>query len=613
MIWIFDIEIYKNYFGVIFKNPKTKELKEFIIFEKRNDFKELIDFIHTPDLWLIGYNNYNFDNQLLNFMNEKSGEYIIMDSDSNYICNDIYLIAKLIINDNFSEHMYKLPFKYIDLMKVGNLQHKALKLLAVNLKWYKIQELPIPWDKEILDSNLELLHSYNLNDVEITEVLYNILLDKIKLRFKISEKYNVDVYSESDSGIGNRLLEKFYSDITNLKPNEFKLLRTKRPLIRFRDIVFNFINFKTKELQELHESIINHTYYENMPFFNKSVIFDGVKYKLGVGGLHSVDKAKIFEETNDNYLIDADVESMYPSIIANYQLVPKHLSNNFVSKYREILQDRIKAKHEGRIDESEALKIVLHGTFGKTIYKNHWLYDPLVGYKITVNGQLLLLMLIEELTLNGFKVISANTDGVLCIVNKNKLDLYLKVCKDWENITSLNLEYSYYKKYIRKDVNNYIAIKDNDKIKQKGEFSTELNLRKGFDKPIISIALYDYFIHNIPIKNTILNHKDIYDFCTSKKIDSKFTNEYHYIENREPKIDKLQKIVRFYVSLNGGILYKKDEEGKIINYCVGKYVTLFNNYIHFDNFNKYNINYNYYISETQKIIDQIINPQLTLF
>jgi DNA polymerase elongation subunit (family B) len=297
----------------------------------------------------------------------------------------------------------------------------------------------------------------------------------------------------------------------------------------------------------------------------------------------------------------------------NYRLYPKHLGEIFIHKYREILDRRVDAKHNGLDDENDALKIVLNSTFGKTIFKNHWLYDPLVGYKTTINGQLFLLMLIEKLVLNGFKVISANTDGVVALVDVDKEELYYKLCKEWEYETSFNLEYTEYKKYIRRDVNNYITIKTNDKIKQKGIFSTDLDLKKGFDKPIISIALYEFFINNKPIKETILNHKDIYDFCTSKKTDAKFTNEFHYLEDNQHKVDILQHIVRFYISKHGGTLYKKTEDNFMISYCVGKYVTIFNDYIHRDNIAEYNIDYPYYINETQKIIDQIINPQLTLF
>ena len=106
-------------------------------------------------------------------------------------------------------------------MKVGNLQ-KSLKLVAVNLKWPKIQDLPIKWNNAIEDHHLQLLHDYNLNDVEITEALHNKLLPEIKVRAETEKLYHVNLISESDSGMANRLMEKFYSEATDQIKKDFK-------------------------------------------------------------------------------------------------------------------------------------------------------------------------------------------------------------------------------------------------------------------------------------------------------------------------------------------------------------------------------------------------------
>ena len=220
-------------------------------------------------------------------------------------------------------------------------------------------------------------------------------------------------------------------------------------------------------------------------------------------------------------------------------------------------------------------------------------------------------MLIEALVLHGFKVISANTDGITTIVPKTRKKEYLEVCKNWENKTRFELEYTKYSKYVRRDVNNYLAICDDGYIKTKGVFINKIELNKGYDKPIVSIALYEYFVNNKPIKETILNHRDIHDFCIAKKIDDKFTNEFHYVKNGKAHRDILQKSVRYYVSTDGGTLLKKNEN-TIIEYEANKRVTIFNEVI-YRPMNAYNIDYGYYINSTQKIINEIINPQLSLF
>jgi hypothetical protein len=607
MIWIFDIETYINYFSVIFKRVDTKELREFIIFEDRNDLAPLYDFIADHTKWFVGYNSFSFDNQLLKYIHTNYFDLSMVNSD--WITLQIFNLANTIITSQFREYSYNLPFQGIDLMKVGGYQ-KSLKLLGVSMKWPKIQDLPISSDSIIKREDVLTIRKYNLNDVLITEQLYYHLLDRLKLRAEISELYNINCYTESDSGMANRILEKFYSETSGLEKKYFKDLRTERKFIKFDWVVFKEIDFKTPELMTLLEEVRDYTYYKDQPFFKKKVVFGGVEYKLGVGGLHSVDNGAVFEETATMRIIDADIASMYPTLAINHNLAPEHLGSKFMKNFRGLRDKRIKAKREGNKTENECLKIVLNATIGKTLNPHLWLYDPIVNLKVTINGQLYILMLIEQLVLNGFKVISANTDGVTTLVDINVEEDYYRICKEWESKTRFELEYAYYKKYVRRDVNNYIAIKQDDKVKTKGIFLKEIDFAKGYDKPIVSIALYEFFVNGVPIEKTINEHRDIYDFCIAKKIDNKFTNEFHSIKNGEYSKDILQKSVRYYVSTNGGVLLKKDyENGDTENYEVNKKITIFNDYFE----GPYNIDYGYYINQTQKIINEIINPQLDLW
>jgi len=306
---------------------------------------------------------------------------------------------------------------------------------------------------------------------------------------------------------------------------------------------------------------------------------------------------------------------MYPTLIINNRLKPEHLDRRFIAKYKEVKDRRIKAKKNGDKIEAATFKIVLVSTWGKFKNEHHWLYDPLTALQITINGQLYILMLIEALTTAGFQVISANTDGLITIVPKDRKNEYNRVCKEWSIYTNFELEFTNYTKYIRKDVNNYIAVKTDGSTKEKGEFllPDEKSLMQGYDKPIVSIALRKYFLEGKNIVNFIKDHKDIYDFCIAKKTDKKFKNEYHTIKGDDIHIEQIQKSVRYYVSTRGGILYKYNEENdNYISYCANKYVKIFNDYEE-KLFEEYEIDYNYYIGETQKIIDLIEDRQLKLF
>ena len=177
MIWLYDIEVYLNYFAVIFKNPKSQELKEFIIFEDRNDLDKLKEFISDKHKWFVGYNSFYFDNQLLNYIYVKYQELTLLSTKE--ITGNIYYLAKLIIESDYNTYKYNLPFRSLDLMKIGGIM-KSLKLVAVSLKWSLIQDLPLSWDTIITKDHLELMHKYNLNDVLITEQLYYKLKEEIK-------------------------------------------------------------------------------------------------------------------------------------------------------------------------------------------------------------------------------------------------------------------------------------------------------------------------------------------------------------------------------------------------------------------------------------------------
>jgi DNA polymerase elongation subunit (family B) len=612
MIYVYDIECLKNFFCVTFRNVETKNDIPFVIFEDRNDIDQLYKFIsRNKSTWFVGYNSYSYDDQLLTYL------YNIYNSvcfcTSQEICQLMFDKSIDIINGK-ATRLVHIPFRHIDLMKVGNIR-KSLKLVAVNLNWNKIQDLPIDPQQYVTKEQVDMILSYNLNDVRITEELYYRLKDKLSLRWDITNKYKINVISESDSGMANRLLEKLYSEKTGITISELRQLRTPRQIIHFENVIFEDIKFETKELQNMLENLYSHKWFKNMPFFKKRIMFNGAAYQMGVGGLHSEDEPGKFESNESVDIIDSDVTSMYAFNMINHNLKPGHLTFDFLNIYKQLVKDRVDAKNRGDKSVAETLKITILSVWGKTLNENHWLYDPLVGLRLTINGQLYLMMLIEKLSLYGFKVISANTDGIVTIVPKDKNALYKICCDEWCKQTNFNLEFTEYKKYIRRDVNNYITLKKDNTTKEKGIFVIEPNLQQGIDKPIISKALYRYFINDVPVRDTIMNSRDILEFCVSKRSDEKFINEYHWVTDEgEKKVDALQKTLRFYCcSRRGGYLYKKDpKDNKLIIYCRNSPVAILNDWLDKDVIDKY-VNYEYYIKECNKIINEIETKQLTLF
>ena len=142
-------------------------------------------------------------------------------------------------------------------------------------------------------------------------------------------------------------------------------------------------------------------------------------------------------------------------------------------------------------------------------------------------------------------------------------------------------------------------------------FSREIQLDKGYDMPIVSIALYEYFVNNIPISDTIRSHDNVYDYCKAQKVGSQYKVELHYLKDNKLQIDSCQKTNRYFVVNKGAKIFKRKVATDSLQELVAdRQISLFNDYYESDD---YNIDYMYYINETQKVIDLLEPQQLNLF
>jgi DNA polymerase elongation subunit (family B) len=139
--------------------------------------------------------------------------------------------------------------------------------------------------------------------------------------------------------------------------------------------------------------------------------------------------------------------------------------------FEVIVDRRLEAKHSGDKKTADSLKITINGTFGKLGSKYSTMYAPNLLIQVTVGGQLNLLMLIEMLELHGITVVSANTDGIVSLVEKHQEETFLNIITGWEHLTKLKTEETEYKALFSRDVNNYIAVKHDNSCKLKGTYS----------------------------------------------------------------------------------------------------------------------------------------------
>lgn len=352
--------------------------------------------------------------------------------------------------------------------------------------------------------------------------------------------------------------------------------------------------------------------------------FNGTSYTIAKGGIHSNDPPRKIIPNENEILRDSDIGSQYPRAIIKRRLFPAHLGEAWLKGYESTFHKRIEAKRAKKQSINEAFKLCLNGAYGKLNEETNWQYSPESMYKCTIGNQIEILMLIEKLETNGIHIVSANTDGILVLMDKTLSDLHYKICKEWEktvgNDIHGNLEHCEYKSFYQTSVNDYLAVKVDGSIKEKGDFAIDCELHKNKSSRIVQIALQQYYINNIPVEDTIKNHKNIYSFCCAVK--GKGDSKFYVMNTKEHSEKRLQKINRYFISndginlvkrlppLNKPITHQIDIFGNVdigireSEVEAGFLTTIFNRYEE-KNIKDYDINYQFYINKTNRIIQQI--------
>lgn len=637
---IADVEVFPNFHSTTFKCIESGKYKDFVICEWRNDLEEYIHFINNIQL-LVGYNNIGYDDHIIHFIFNNHMDWVMRELNGDELSKLIYIHSSIVINSEklrIPRNRYK--YQPVDLFLVYHFDNFAkstsLKQIEVRTKHPNVQDLPYSPSHIVKEHQIEGILKYNLNDVDVTDELYKRSKQMLQLRKRLGKEYNLDMLSYNDVKVGETIAKQMYMKYSGKKVQEFGKLRTYRDVIKIANCIPKNVEFQTQYMKNILEKFKNVEISGTKGHFKEKVFLGGNIFKLGQGGLHSDDKAGLIKCEKGMVLVEKDVASMYPSIILNEKIYPAHLGIEFLHGYNDIYEQRLAAKaaekhakNEGLIDEEAStinagFKLALNGTYGKLGSEYSWLYDPLALMRVTVAGQLYLLMLIEAFVEAGIQVISANTDGVVIKYSKEKQQTTVDwIHAWWEDKTKLVLEDTYYDKIVFNNVNNYIAFLTGGYIKQKGEYevidkltidklkSGDFTLQKALHKDnsalVIPYALLRYFAFGDNPANTIVEHDDIYDFCLSTKMRKGQIAK--YIDKDGTKI--LGKVNRYYVSTDGGKLIKEYDDDRQQELVANQRITMFNTYEKKD-MKDYHIDYNYYIKECNKRIRAIEQTQTTL-
>lgn len=610
--YVHDIENYPNVFlfGAIHALTETPYIFE--ISHRRDDrqaFYLFTEYLREHRAEEVGYNNLGYD-------------YPVQHSILNnimYITNaDIYKKGDSIINagdENRFAHMvwekdWIVP--QLDLYKIHHFDNQAkrtsLKTLEFNMRMENIEDLPFTPGTYLTDSQIDTLRQYLIHDLKATLMFYKHSKKLIDFRRELSAKYGRNFMNHNDTKIGKDyfIMELEKSGIQCFEPGSRKPRQTHRPSIALNSVIFPYVRFEQPEfnrvLNWLRQQVITET---KGVFTDLSADINGFSFDFGTGGIHGSIESQTIRSTENYVIIDLDVASFYPNLAISNELFPAHLGKQFCTIYKNVYDMR--SSYPKGTPENAMLKLALNGVYGDSNNVYSPFYDPAYTMAITINGQLLLCMLAEELLkIPGLSMIQANTDGLTVYVPRVFTEQVEQVRHAWEKLTRLQLEEAIYDVMFIRDVNNYIAVYEGGKkVKRKGAYchSVDLGWHQNHSMQVVAKAAEAALVHNKDIRDFITSHEDIHDFMLVTKVP------------RNSKLlwgDKqVQNITRYYVSTDGAPLTKvmpplakslklnPDAPERRMSVCKGWLTTECND---MKRFNRATLNYDFYIKEAEKLV-----------
>lgn len=486
MLNFYDFEVFKHNWLVVIINPIEK-IKTVIV----DDIEKLKDYFYTHDkeIW-IGYNNRRYDQYIM--------KAILLDMDPKKV-ND-WIIVQNRDGWQYSSLFNKIQMINFDTMLRTDTGLKSLEAFMGN----DIRETSVPFDidRPLTSKEINQTVFYCTHDVEQTIEVF------------LARK------AEFDAAMG--LVKIFHLPFSYLgktgAQRVAKILGGKN--LEFDDE----FDFPIVDTLKLGKYIATKNWYkqpENQNYRKKQkVMIAGIEHTLAWGGLHGAIK-KYFGE--GIYLM-ADVTAYYPSLQLRYKFGYRNMANP--ENFEKIHNENLRFKELGDKKARLPYKIADNAISGQLKDAYSPLYDPRENNAITVNGQLLLVDLIEKLE-PYCQLIQSNTDGILIKLESiDDYDLIDDIVWEWEQRTGMRMGFDIYTKVFQKDVNNYLLVNAEGKTKTKGAYTKELS-RVDNDLPIINKAMVEYMTKNISVEKTVNDCDELIMFQKVVKLSGKYWRTWH--------------------------------------------------------------------------------------
>jgi len=537
-LWVYDCEVFPNRF--MFSAFNGREWVEF----NETNLNELAEWIKDKRKVLAGFNNHGYDDVIIGSLAYDG---------RNRNAAAIYRLSTRIIEPkdqaekdaNFRDRYKGRPWAYsVDVFQLLNAKG-SLKEWECRIGFPTVAESPADFKQPLPVAMVESVRQYCRNDVLATAQILLTRWPLVQLRETLATAFGLGTraYALSEQGLAQATFLALHKEHVKQenrrkqseaeaqgKGAEFVPIKTSSDIVRTKaaaapenandrlplaDLISPKVRFATPPFQAFLDRIRAGRLVkgeekawaielDGQPLA-ETFHLGGCELSLGVGGLHTVDGPGIIAATDDAAIVDLDVTSYYPSLMISEGIYPSQLGEHFIQNMTELRERRVKAKREGDKTTADALKIVLNATFGKL--NDNWspIRSVSNAFRVTINGQLFLMMLIEALAETGFTILSANTDGVTIRAPRHGGVSLAAVMSAWERGTGMQLERTEFAKVCRRDVNNYVALATDGKLKTKGVFNADSG--KG-DGAVIRKAAIAYLLHGTDPAQTVANETD---------------------------------------------------------------------------------------------------------
>ena len=541
VVIFYDFEVFKEDWLAVFIDVTRK--KEYVIINNPDELKALYE-ANSKDIW-VGYNNRHYDQYimkgiLLGMNPKRINDWIIVEKKEGW---------------QFSSAFNKVPMINYDVMPNPPVGLKTLEgFLGSNIKE---TDVDFRINRKLTKEEIEETIKYCRHDVEQTIKIFLEKIDEFNAMHGIVQAFPNMV---SLSNIGDseaRITAKVLGCVKQDFKDEFDYFFL--PCLRLNKYKYVQDWFEEKKKEALAMDLQNCDKYDKKLWYksqNLETVVAGIPHSFGFGGLHGAADTPIHKT---GQILHVDVNNYYPSMLIAWGLVTRAATNdNYHLVYntrKSMKAKQIAAAKSGKKAEAKnwkkaqlPYKKMLNALSGGMKDETNPAYDPRNNNCMCINGQLMLLDLIEHLeAVPGFELIQSNTDGLIIWIpdTDEAFEMVDDICWEWEQRCSTDqcsilLELDNISEIYQKDVNNYLWVGADGSVERIGAYVKELSATDN-DLPILNKALVEYMVHKTPVEQTINQCDDLIMFQKIVKLSEKYDWVEH--EHCTPVITKTGKRV----------------------------------------------------------------------